>query len=389
MRPFSNISWVRLYSLAVLPTIFWGCSGDGPTAPEPPIQVYVENRLGLDVLAGSLSAPTQLVPASLLVPVDLPPGSTTLRWVSRGRAFSDGTRIPDDLSGGVLPVSNAVITAVVDGVRYFTPRVSQLYEVDTISFALAGDGVERCFGNQFGGTSGFRWGYYVLTEQTRIRAFGGRSCSEGRFLGSWSNAQLQRASTSSGEILLSIGSGYPLSRVVTTPTTGTILVGGTTQLSASLFDAINRPITNYGFSWTSSDSTVASVSSGGLVTGRRAGTATISATVTGYTVRGESQVTVREPTPTTVRLCDDNYTTICFTSTPVLTGASLVIRAQAFDSATDITSRCTFQWVSSDTSRVRVAPNAGGFTAVATRIANGTSSVLATCQGVTGVFTLN
>jgi hypothetical protein len=70
------------------------------------------------------------------------------------------------------------------------------------------------------------------------------------------------------------GGGF---RIQVTPTSASTTLGGTQQLTATAFDQTNRPIQDYPFIWTSSNSSVVDVDSTGLVTGLSLGQATISA----------------------------------------------------------------------------------------------------------------
>jgi len=76
----------------------------------------------------------------------------------------------------------------------------------------------------------------------------------------------------------------------------TIVVGNTAQLSAVAFDQTGAQLVGVTFQWSSSDMTIATVSSTGVVTGIAVGSARISA-MTG-TVSGFADVTVG-PTMTT------------------------------------------------------------------------------------------
>src|SRR5207247_123825 len=82
----------------------------------------------------------------------------------------------------------------------------------------------------------------------------------------------------------------PVATVAVTPTTASLTVGQTTQLSATLKDANGNTLTGRTVAWTSSNTSMATVSSSGLVTGVTAGSATITATSEGKS--GTAAITV-------------------------------------------------------------------------------------------------
>jgi uncharacterized protein YjdB len=98
-----------------------------------------------------------------------------------------------------------------------------------------------------------------------------------------------------------IGCGGTTSPPPSTPTVASVTVSpsgatltapsGTQQMSATARDSNGNTMSGVSFTWTSSNSTVASVSSGGLVTGKSAGTATITATASG--VSNTASITVQ------------------------------------------------------------------------------------------------
>lgn len=69
--------------------------------------------------------------------------------------------------------------------------------------------------------------------------------------------------------------------VVVSPSTTSLRRGSTVQLSATAYDASNNVITGRSVTWTSSDDHLATVSDTGLVSARRGGTVTITATIDG------------------------------------------------------------------------------------------------------------
>jgi hypothetical protein len=87
------------------------------------------------------------------------------------------------------------------------------------------------------------------------------------------------------------GGPKPVKSVSVSPSSATIAVGQNVQLAASASPPGSTPT----FSWSSSNSAVATVSSGGLVTGVAAGTAIVTATADGKS--GSSTITVTSSSP--------------------------------------------------------------------------------------------
>lgn len=86
-----------------------------------------------------------------------------------------------------------------------------------------------------------------------------------------------------------------VARVVITPTTSTIVVGGTQQLMATAQDANGSNVAGRTFTWSSSASYIASVSPAGIVTGTGVGPDTIFATEQTSGRWARIQVTVNAP----------------------------------------------------------------------------------------------
>ncbi len=83
----------------------------------------------------------------------------------------------------------------------------------------------------------------------------------------------------------------PVASVTVAPTPDTIFVSRTVQIVATPGDEAGAALTGRTVTWSSSDTTVATVAATGLVTGRVAGTATVTATVEGRS--GSAQIVVR------------------------------------------------------------------------------------------------
>jgi uncharacterized protein YjdB len=73
----------------------------------------------------------------------------------------------------------------------------------------------------------------------------------------------------------------PVASVNVTPASGTVAIGASLQLSASLLDAAGRVLTGRTVTWASADQNTATVTASGLVRGRAKGTTTITTTSEG------------------------------------------------------------------------------------------------------------
>jgi uncharacterized protein YjdB len=89
-----------------------------------------------------------------------------------------------------------------------------------------------------------------------------------------------------------------ITRVEIAPLSATINRGNTQQFTASAFDDNNQPVPTATFTWTSSNTAVATVDSNGLALGAGIGTAIITATTSdgiGGTINAQASLTVRVP----------------------------------------------------------------------------------------------
>src|SRR5207253_549245 len=82
----------------------------------------------------------------------------------------------------------------------------------------------------------------------------------------------------------------PVASVAVSPATASVAAGLTVQLTATPKDANGNPLSGRAVAWTSSNAAVATVDASGLVTGKVAGSATITATSEGQS--GTSAITV-------------------------------------------------------------------------------------------------
>ena len=93
-------------------------------------------------------------------------------------------------------------------------------------------------------------------------------------------------------------SAIPVASVDVQPKTQTLVDGQTAQLQAQPLDADGKPLVGRVVLWSTSDGSVATVTSSGLVTGHALGNAVITAICEGKT--GSMSVTVKTPSPNTV-----------------------------------------------------------------------------------------
>ena len=78
-----------------------------------------------------------------------------------------------------------------------------------------------------------------------------------------------------GDTSVPIGSNAPVATISIAPDSGSFTVGATIQLAVTTRDAQGRVVTGRVVNYTSSDASIASVSSAGVVTALRAGNVTI------------------------------------------------------------------------------------------------------------------
>lgn len=190
------------------------CGGDSkPAEPEPVLTVTVVNRLATGVNLSANGTQLGTVGGNFLqnttsAVLTLPPGTRTLQWQSRKLTYSDGTEIPDELSGGSVSIRQSLntidITNVVDGVTYFAPRLGTSLS-DTVAIGIWNGVQGRCLGWLKGPTGifGVQYGYYRLTPTTEVRVYRGTQCGGASFVG-WTYNQLLGFDIGKGTVSLSL-----------------------------------------------------------------------------------------------------------------------------------------------------------------------------------------
>ena len=126
-----------------------------------------------------------------------------------------------------------------------------------------------------------------------------------------------------------------VARVLVVSDKAAIVVGASANFTATPQDAAGVSISGRAVTWTSSNNTVAQVSTAGVATGLAAGTATITATVEGVT--GSAPLTVVVPSVATVEVTG-------VPPTPLFTGQTAQLSTSIKDSLGNVMSGRTVTW---------------------------------------------
>src|SRR5688500_5421602 len=132
--------------------------------------------------------------------------------------------------------------------------------------------------------------------------------------------------------------GPPAVATVDVSATGDIVVGQTTQLTATPRDASGNSLANRTVTWSTSNTSIATVSNSGVVAGVTAGSASITATVDGKT--GSRTVNVVPPPVAAVSVTAAQST--------VQTGSTTQATAVLRDAANNVLTGRTVTWSTSD-----------------------------------------
>ena len=161
----------------------------------------------------------------------------------------------------------------------------------------------------------------------------------------------------------------PVASVTVAPASATLNEGQTQQLTATLRDANGNVLTGRSITWSSSNSSAATVSASGLVTGKVAGSATITATSEGQS--GTAAITVVHAPVASV--------TVTPASATVTTGSTVQLTATPKDANGNPLTGRTVTWSSSNTSVATV--NGSG---LVSGVAAGSATITATSEGQSG-----
>ena len=165
----------------------------------------------------------------------------------------------------------------------------------------------------------------------------------------------------------------PVSLVIVSPGTATLLVGATEQLSVTITDVYSKPLNGRPVVWRSSDNTRATVTSTGLVTALSVGPVNITATSEGKT--GTASLTINPLPVHSVAVVPGGAT--------LGLGTSSQLSATPKDSTGQPLTGRTITWSSDNTASVTVSA-----TGLATAVGLGTAVITATSEGKSGTSTI-
>jgi uncharacterized protein YjdB len=165
----------------------------------------------------------------------------------------------------------------------------------------------------------------------------------------------------------------PVANVVLLPSKIDAIVGSTTQLSAVAYDAAGNALPDRSIIWSTSNQSVATVSSTGLVTAVASGTATITAVSEGKT--SSSTITVAQGAVAKVVVSPNPVTMVA--------GQSAQLALSVRDASGKIITGKSAIWSSSNTAIATVASSG-----TVKALAAGTTTITATVDGISGTTAL-
>jgi len=164
-------------------------------------------------------------------------------------------------------------------------------------------------------------------------------------------------------------SRLPVSLVRINPASANVLVGASVSLSAQALDAAGGVVPGLSTNWKSGNTSIASVSTGGLVTGIAPGSTILTATVAGLI--GVAAVTVRLAPVASVAVSPAKAT--------LSTGKTAQLSATLRDASGRTLSGRTIAWTTGST-KVATVSSTGRVTARS----KGTATIKATSEGKSG-----
>src|SRR6266480_2331045 len=259
--------------------------------------------------------------------------------------FNTGGTI-DARNGGAYAATNSI--AYTAGTSYHFRVVVDVSSHTYSAYVTPAGGAEQTIGT----------GFAFRTEQSTVTA-----------LANWALTAITGTHTVCNFAITGSQPPAPVATVTLTPGSATVNEGQTLQLTATLKDANGNTLVGRSITWSSSNTSAASVNGTGLVTGVTAGSATITATSEGKS--GTSAITVVHLPVASV--------TVTPASTSVSAGSSVQLTATPKDANGNPLVGRTVTWQSSNTSAATV--NGSG---LVSGVAAGSATITATSEGQSG-----
>jgi uncharacterized protein YjdB len=170
----------------------------------------------------------------------------------------------------------------------------------------------------------------------------------------------------------------PVATIVLSPSSPSVIVGQTTQLSATTKDSAGNVLTSRSLTWFSRDTTIATIDQTGTVTGKRVASVTVGATSGGVT----STATL------TVQAVPINTVVMSPALSNLLVGQSQALTAEVTDNQGNPIAGATVAFVSS-TPGVATVTATGPLTATLTAVGSGQAQITGTSGTKSGTATVN
>lgn len=165
----------------------------------------------------------------------------------------------------------------------------------------------------------------------------------------------------------------PVASVSVSPPLDTIVLPGTAQLTATVFDAQHNPLTGRTITWSSNMPNVANVDANGLVTGVAPGSATITASSEGQS--GTATIVVQPPVAASVQVSPGAAT--------LTVGDSTTLTATVKDASGAVISGAPVTWSSDNTAAATVSTSG-----VVTAVGPGSATITAKSGNASGTSTI-
>jgi uncharacterized protein YjdB len=182
--------------------------------------------------------------------------------------------------------------------------------------------------------------------------------------------------TASAALTVSAPAPVPVATVSVSPTSSSLQVGATAQLSATTRDANNNVLTGRVIGWSSANTGIASVSSSGLVSAISAGTTQITVSSEGQSAIATITVSATAPVPVA-------SVSVSPTAPSLQVGATVQLSATTRDASNNVLTGRVITWSSANAGIASVSSSG-----LVSAISAGTAQVTVTSEGKSAIATI-